>query len=165
MITWKDFSNIRIFRQLRLKKDATLTVLNSDGTGSDISTSELKRVRGATPFVVSGNWVAASTDSHFFIANRAYTVKSITANVEVAGTDAGAVTAAVKKAASGTDIAAGTALHTGTINLKGTVDTNQDLTLEAAANLAIAAGDRIGLDFTGVLTAAVGAVSVALEPA
>lgn len=165
MIGWKDFANLRIFKALRLKRDATIDIENADGTVTAMSAAELKRVDGTTPFVVSGHWDPNATDRPFFIANRAYTVKSITANVEVAGTDAGAVTAAIKKAPSGTDIAAGTALHTGTVNLKGTVDTNQSMTLEAAANLAIAAGDRIGFDFTGVMTAAVGAVSVSLEPA
>lgn len=114
---------------------------------------------------VSFAWDPNSADATFFVAPRAYTVKKIDARVEVAGTDAGAVTAVLKKAPSGTDIASGTALNTGSINLKGTVDTNQALTLEAAANLAIAAGDAIGIDFTGVLTAARGCVTVWLATA
>lgn len=110
-------------------------------------------------------WLAASVDKIAFVATRAYTVKAITARVEVAGTDAGTVTAAVKKAASGTAIASGTALHSGTINLKGTAATNQSLTLSTTdTDLDIAAGDAIGIDFTGVLTAATGAVTITLAP-
>lgn len=112
------------------------------------------------------SWVAASIDSTMFVATRQMRVLGITARVEVAGTDAGAVTAAIKKAASGTDIAAGTALHSGTINLKGTVDTNQVLTLSTTStDLDIPAGTAIGIDFTGVLTTASGCVTVALAPA
>lgn len=110
-------------------------------------------------------WLAASVDKVAFVATRAYTVKAITARVEAAGTDAGAVTAAVKKAASGTAIASGTALHSGTINLKGTAATNQAITLSTTkSELAIAAGDAIGIDFTGTLTAATGVVTVTLAP-
>lgn len=110
-------------------------------------------------------WLAASVDKIAFVATRAYTVKAITARVEVAGTDAGAVTGAIKKAASATAIASGTALHSGTINLKGTAATNQSLTLSTTdTDLDIAAGDAIGIDFTGVLTAATGAVTITLAP-
>ena len=126
------------------------------------------RVNGKGFVPVSYRWDAVdlAVDSMFFVAAgiQTYRVTGIIARVEVAGTDAGAVTAVVKKAASGTAITAGTALHTGTINLKGTVATNQALTLEAAANLLIAAGDTIGFDFTGVSTAAVGCLTVMLEP-
>ncbi len=114
---------------------------------------------------VSIEWLATSVDKVAFVATRAYTVKAITARVEVAGTDAGAVTAAVKKAASATAITAGTALHSGTINLKGAAATNQSLTLSTTdTDLDIAAGDVIGVDFTGVLTAATGVVTVVLAP-
>ena len=114
----------------------------------------------------TGEWVAASVDKSFFIATRKYRVLGIIARVTAAGTDGGAVTAAVKKAASGTAIASGTALHSGTIDLKGTADTNQTLTLSTTdTDLDIASGDAIGLDFTGTLTAATGVVTVRLAPA
>lgn len=114
---------------------------------------------------VNIEWLASSVDKVSFVADRSYVVKGIRARVEVAGTDAGAVTAAVKKAASGTAIASGTALHSGTINLKGTAATNQALTLSTTDGvLDIAAGDAIGIDFTGTLTAATGAVTIMLAP-
>jgi len=113
----------------------------------------------------TGEWVAASVDKTFFAASRAYRVKDITSRVTVAGTDAGAVTGAVRKVPSGTAITSGTALHSGTVNLKGTANTNQVLTLSTtSSDLDIAAGDSLAIDFTGVLTTATGVVTVTLAP-
>lgn len=108
---------------------------------------------------------ATPIDAPFFIADRAYNVRSIIVRPVVAGTDVSAVTAQVKKAASGTAIASGTLLHSGTIDLKGTIDTNQVLTLAAQPAIAIASGNAIGLDVTGTTTAARGVVSMLLLPA
>lgn len=107
---------------------------------------------------------ASSVDKTSFVATRAYYVRSITARPTVAGTDAGAVTAVIAKAASGTAITSGTALHSGTINLKGTANTNQVLTVTQSAAF-IPAGTAIGIDFTGVLTSATGVVTVCLAVA
>ena len=83
----------------------------------------------------------------------------------VVGSDGSAVTAVIKKAPSGTAIASGTALHTGSADLKGTINTNQALTLSATpADLVLAAGDAVGIDCTGTMTAARGVVTVTLEP-
>lgn len=118
---------------------------------------------GFVPVTLS--WTPTSTDVAAFVADRAYRVTGIRGRVETAGTDAGAVTTAVKKAASGTAIASGTALHSGTFNLKGTAATNQTLTLSTtSSDLNLEAGDALGLDFTGVLTAAIGFVTVYLSP-
>lgn len=109
-------------------------------------------------------YTASSVDKTFFVAPRAMRVVSITCRVEAAGTDAGAVTAVIKKAASGTAIASGTALHSSTFNLKGTAATNQALTLSTTStDLDIAAGNAIGIDFTGTLTSATGVISVGLR--
>jgi hypothetical protein len=109
---------------------------------------------------------ANSVDRAFFVAQRAYRVKGIIGRPTVAGTDAGAVTLAVKKAPSATAISGGTALHSSTMNLKGTIHTNQTLTLSTtSSDLSIASGDAIGIDVTGTMTAAVGAVTVPLAPA
>jgi hypothetical protein len=120
---------------------------------------------GDGPFIMAGaEYVAASVDkSTFFVAPRALRVVGITGRVTVAGTDAGAVTATVRKVASGTAIASGTALHSGTFNLKGTADTNQTLTLSTTAgDLDVPSGTALAVDFTGVLTAATGAITVAM---
>lgn len=109
---------------------------------------------------------ASSVSKSSFVANRAYRVKSIIGRVEVAGTDAGTVTATAAKVASGTAIASGTALHSGTMNLKGTAATNQTLTLSTtSSDLTINQGDAIGVIFAGTLTAATGVITIALNPA
>jgi hypothetical protein len=116
--------------------------------------------------VVQGQseWLATSVDKRFFVATRPLRVKSIHATVTVAGTDAGAVTAVIRKVPSGTAITSGTALHSGSINLKGTADTDQTLTLSTTlTDLDLATGDALAIDFTGTLTAATGAVSVGMS--
>lgn len=119
------------------------------------------------PITVTGMYgeLTPPTDLCFFVADRAYRVHSITVRPLVAGTDAGAVTGTVNKAPSGTAIASGTALHTSTFNAKGTINTNQALTLSATSSaLNLAAGDALGIDFTGTTTAARGIVTVILFP-
>lgn len=114
---------------------------------------------------VTIEYLASSVDKVSFTAQRGYRVKAITGRVEVAGTDGGAVTAVIKKVASGTAIASGTALHSGSFNLKGTAATNQTLTLSTTAtDLDIPAGTSIGIDFTGTLTSATGVITIALAP-
>lgn len=74
---------------------------------------------------VSFAWNPSSVDSPFFVAERPYKVQAIRARVEVAGTDASAVTADVVKVASGTALASGTTLLGGstaevtTLNFSG----------------------------------------------
>jgi len=116
--------------------------------------------------IVNFPYTASSVDQTIFTASRKYIVKAIMGRVDVAGSDGSAVTATIRKAASGTALTSGTALHSGTFNLKGTAATNQTLTLSTtASDLIIAAGDSIVCDFTGTLTAAVGTISVHLCPA
>lgn len=135
--------------------------------GSDGSFDIVGQDGGSLGFVnVNVTYNASSVDQVNFVATRAYRVKAITGRPTVAGTDGGAVTAAIKKAASGTAITAGTALHSGTYNLKGTADTIQSLTLSTTdSDLLIPAGTCIGIDFTGTLTSATGVVTLALAPA
>lgn len=106
---------------------------------------------------------ATPLDCCFFTAARACRVTAVTFRPLVVGSDGGAVTAAVKKAPSGTAVASGTAVHQGSGDLKGTINTNQAMTLPAtAADAALAAGDSLGLDTTGTMTAARGVVTVEL---
>lgn len=133
---------------------AAAAVVTGDATVGDLNTTE------AVVFVTLP-WNPNSTDAAMFVAPRACRVKTLTARVEVAGTDGSAVTAVVKKAASGTAIGSGTALHSGSVNIKGTAATNQALTV-TTADAAIPAGTAIGIDFTGTMTSAVGFVTVGL---
>lgn len=111
-------------------------------------------------------YIASSVDQWVFVATRAYVVQGISGVPTVAGTDGAAVTASVVKASGTTAVTSGTALHSGTYNLKGTVNTNQSLTLSTTSGVtAISAGDRIGIDFTGTLTSAVGVITICLAPA
>jgi len=127
--------------------------------------SKIGASRGDGFVSVDIEYNASSVDKECFVAQRAYRVVGIAGRVTAAGTDAGAVTAAIKKAASGTAISSGTALHSGTFNLKGTANTNQSLTLSTtSSDLDIAAGNAIGIDFTGTLTTATGVISVLLAP-
>ena len=123
-----------------------------DGNGYGFLTSSIR-------------YTASSVDEPIFVAPRAMRVRSIMGRVEVAGTDASAVTATIRKVPSGTALTSGTALHTGTFNLKGTAATNQTLTLSTTdTDLFLAAGDAICIDYSGTLTAAVGAVTIAYTP-
>lgn len=107
----------------------------------------------------------APADTPFFVADRAYKVLSIRGRVAVVGSDGGAVTAEIRKAPSGTAPGSGTILHTGTLNLKGTANANQSLTLSStAADLLLASGDSLIIDVSGTTTAATGVVSVLLLP-
>ena len=115
--------------------------------------------------VIDSEWSASSVDKSIFVATRPYVVQAIVARVDTAGTDAGAVTAQIRKVASGTAITSGTVVHTGTVNLKGTAATNQTITLNTDASVRLAAGECLAIDFTGVLTAAAGILTVMLNPA
>jgi hypothetical protein len=115
--------------------------------------------------LTANTYTATSVDMTIFTATRACVVTGITGRVDTAGTDASAVTAQVRKVPSGTALTGGTVLHSGTYNLKGTANANQPLTLSTTDGaLRLAAGDSVVIDFTGVLTAAAGCISVTLAP-
>ena len=83
----------------------------------------------------------------------------------VVGSDGSAVTGLVKKAPSGTAIASGTAISSTTIDFKGTINTNQALAVTAtAADANLAAGDAVGIDTTGTMTAARGCATLWFVP-
>jgi len=134
------------------------------GTGTPGEVQINSSTAGFLP--VGFNYVPSSLDTSFFVASRAYRVKSVILRVDAQST-AGAATAVVKKAASGTAINAGGAVAlAAAFDLNtGTANTNQVGVLSAtAADLEIAAGTAIGIDFTGTLTSAVGSVTVTLVP-
>lgn len=88
---------------------------------------------------------------------------------ETLGTDAGSVSLAIKKASSGTSISGGTNLLAASqeFNLKAAINTTQ-VRSKSAGNLAadrvILAGQCVGLDFVGVMTAVTGvSVTVVLR--
>jgi hypothetical protein len=108
----------------------------------------------------------AVVDQVFYIAAEPLEVVEIHEIHATKGTDAGDVTATVKRC-QGTEAAtAGDDLLGDTkINLKGENNTLQSPALTAtSANLQLAAGDRLSLDVTGTITAVAGAqVTVLLK--
>jgi hypothetical protein len=108
---------------------------------------------------------AAPADGVFFVADRPYFIVSAVARIIVAGTDPGVVTAQIRKANNTASLPAGAVLHAGTINLKGAVDTNQVVALVAnEGTRTIQTNWSVGMDVTGVTTAARGVVSLLLLP-
>lgn len=97
-------------------------------------------------------------DKHFFIAPFDLTIKQIQEVHSTAGSDAGAVTLQVERL-QGTEAPGGNgdALLATAFNGKATANTVQSGTLTGtSALLSLAAGDRLGLDYTGTLTALAG---------
>jgi len=113
---------------------------------------------------------ADQVDQAFFIADRAYQVVGITEIHAVAGNDGSAVNMQVTKDTGTNAPGAGADLLTNNtnagFNMKGTANTLQTGTLTAtAADLVMAAGDRLSVDFAGnVATLAGTVVSVVLKP-
>lgn len=125
--------------------------------------------RSTRAVCVQHNYDASIVDDEVIFVNTTpgiLEVRRITARPCTAGTDGSAVTLALVKADDGDAVGSGTALHTGTINLKGTVDTNQDLTLSTTKGaLNIQPGQAITANLTGTATAARGTISIDMIPA
>ena len=113
---------------------------------------------------------ADCADQAFFIADRAYTVVAAYEIHDTAGTNGSAVNMQVTKDTSTNAPGAGANLLTDNTNagfdMKGTANTVQTGTLTAtAADLVLAAGDRLSVDFAGTLTTLAGVVvTVVLKP-
>lgn len=125
--------------------------------------SDLSDFEGPRLVAASINYNANTPDCTFFVADRAYIIKSIRGRVDVAGSG-GACTAQIRKTPSGTAPASGSVVHTSSYNLVGTANANQSLTLSStASDLALAAGDALSYDLTGTATSAVGNITVLLS--
>ena len=106
-------------------------------------------------------------DAPVFICpeNAEYEVVEVMERHEVLGTDGGAVTLDVVKAASATAIAGATTVLSSTFNLKATVATTVRKTVAsglvaAKSTRRLTAGQALGLDFGGTQTAVAGLVVV-----
>lgn len=138
---------------IRQSPDSSMELVGNASTGGG----------GFLPVTI--NYVATTPDCTFFVADRAYVVKAIRGRVDVAGTG-GACTAQIRKTATATAPASGTVLHSGSYNLVGTANANQQLTLSTtASDLLLAVGDALSYDLTGTATSAVGSITVTLAPA
>lgn len=100
-------------------------------------------------------------DGAVFVADRAYKVVQVDEVHAVAGSDAGAVTLDVKKQTGTQAPSAGVSALSSTFDLKATANTVVSKTVASGltateADRTLAAGNRLSLDFTGVLTAVAG---------
>lgn len=114
-----------------------------------------------TIITVPINLHASKTIHNLFVARQGYRVTSIDYTPDVV--QGSAITATVVKAVgTATPASATTPMHAaGTINTNTTVHTVQSMTLTAtAADLVLAAGNRIALVLSGALTAGSGVVTI-----
>ena len=117
-------------------------------------------------YLVADHYISGSVaDVAFWIAPVACEVVAVREVHAVAGDDAGAVTATVRRCQGTEAPSAGDNLLSTTINLKGTAYTTQAPALSTTiADLPLAAGDRLALDVTGTTTTLAGViVSVLLK--
>jgi hypothetical protein len=162
--------------------DVALTAQAGD-TGQSANIFEVKNSAGtvvasiSNAGVLTGNTIpvtvslvstlpaTAANYGNFFIADRAYQITAIRESHTVAGSDAGAVSLEVEKLTGTQALDSGVTTQAAVINLKGTANTVQSATLSAtAADLLLAAGDRLALKDTGTLTAVAGlTVTVSLK--
>lgn len=109
-------------------------------------------------------------DQAIFVADRDYEVIEVSEVHSAAGSDVGAVTLDVKKASSGTAIAAGTSVLGSTFDLKSTAATPVRKTTASGLSTSVEgtrvnAGQALGVDITGTTTAVAGVcVTVVLQP-
>lgn len=101
----------------------------------------------------------------FFIADRAMVITAISEVHSTLGTDSGAVTMQVSHETGVQAPGTGTVVQSNSFNLKGTINTVQNATLNGPTkiggqdpSLILAAGDRLSVVFTGTLTALAGVV-------
>lgn len=137
------------------------------GTAGEVKINGVAGLFSITSFDVGATALA---DRTIFIADRAYRIKAIREVHATAEASAGSLDLQVTKDTGTNAPGAGTALLTNNSNagfdIKGTANTVQTGTLTATvADLLLAAGDRIGLNYEAAGTEGAGvAVSVMLVP-
>jgi hypothetical protein len=109
---------------------------------------------------------AEAVDTWVFVADADYEVTRVVVIPTGAGTDGSAVTADVMKASGTTAVSSGTTVLSAadSFNLKGTANTQQTGTLSTTESTRrLTTNDRLGVNFTGTLTSAVGLIQVNLK--
>lgn len=109
---------------------------------------------------------AEAVDTNIFIADADYEVAKVLFVPTVVGSDGSAVTADVMKCTGTQAPASGATVMSAadSLNLKATVNTVVTGTLSATESARrITSGDRLAVNFTGTLTAAVGYIQVNLK--
>ena len=150
----------------------TASTTSAQEVGIEVSATEAwvepRPLEGEDDVVVVSGAIDATydLDRYIFVADRRYRVKKVVIRASAIESTGAATTLMIEKVASGTAIGAGTDVLAAVVNLKTgvTVDTNATLGLHTtAANLVLAPGDALGLDFTNTVTEFVGVVTVTLE--
>jgi hypothetical protein len=149
-------------------RTADTVTIPSGKTLAVASADKLTIGGGIVPQVIEVSYVGqtteAATDRPFFIANRAYQVTAIRQVHSVAA--GGASTLQVTKDTGTTAPGAGSDLLSSAFDLNATANTVQNGTLTAtAADLLLAAGDRLSIDFANTIQSTAGlVVTVSLKP-
>ncbi len=127
-------------------------------------------VAGVKPIIqdpITSELLAASVAKWIFIADRAYQVTAVREVHSVAGGASAAVRPRKITDTSAPGAAAGATvkeLTTAAIDLTATINTVVSPALSATvADLQLAAGDRIALNFSGTLTGLVGLIEIVLK--
>ena len=149
-------------------RTADTVTIPSGKTLAVASADKLTIGGGIVPQVIEVSFVGqtteAATDRAFFIANRAYQVTAIRQVHSVAA--GGASTLQVTKDTGTTAPGAGSDLLSSAFDLNATANTVQTGALTAtAADLLLAAGDRLSIDFANTIQSTAGlVVTVSLKP-
>jgi hypothetical protein len=162
--TWDE--DVTVYDDLTVTDDLTVP------TGGTIAVADADAltvggVKIGTTKSVSIELLAASVDKWCFIADRAYEVTGISEVHSVAGGSAAAVKFRKVTDVSAPGAAAGATvkeLATAAFDLTTTADTVVAATLSATpADYRLAAGNKIGADFSGTLTGLVGLATIHLK--
>lgn len=145
------------------------TAVAAKASGETVVRVDLNEKAGGR-IAITTELLAASVDKWIFVADKAYRVMAVREVHSVIG-GSGAVVRPRKVTAAGTaapgDAAGATVkeLTTADIGLETTINVAQEGTLSTTeADLILAAGDKIGLNFGGTLTGLVGQLTIELQP-
>lgn len=125
---------------------------------------------GSIPHDVTVNFnydiLSDIVDTWVFVADTDYEITRIVVIPTVAGTNGGAVTADIMKASGTTAVASGATVLSAadSFDLKATINTLIIGTLTTVqADRRLTTNDRLGVNFTGTMTAAVGLIQINLK--
>lgn len=149
----------------RIRKTDTTQKAGPGSAGIWIDTANVAKynpdgtARNMAPIVITRDVLAASVDQDIFVAPFACKLVRAQEAHSVVGGASAAVD--IKKCTGTTVPGSGTTMLASTFDLTATINTVVDKSLSAtAADLTLAAGDRVAMDFSGTLTGLVGSVTL-----
>lgn len=123
-------------------------------------------IKAVTDLIITSELLAASVDKWVFTADRAYQVVAVREIHSVVGSTSAAVRPRKVTDTSAPGASAGATVKElcASMDLTATINTVVSPALSAtASDLQLAAGDHIGLDFSGTLTGLVGSLTIVLK--